>query len=526
MNAVTPIAGGSSTPAVKTDWSRLDTTVTHAGKQIVLPNDPEKMDYKAARETLSRIEEQENQVFDVMEQVHGAPWDAVAAIYRAMHELYGVVMSVSTRTFFGEIKPDLLSIKTGPGRDDQVQVPYGKMELPGVTKPINIAMNALGAVIYGQVRRADRERLVEVRNKAQEILRSASLYRGQAIRFRVDDDGDLDLNRQPDFIDLRAVTEGDMIHTAETAALIATNIFAPLKNTAACRFHHIPLKRGILLEGRYGTGKSLTARVTAKVATDNGWTFVMLDRSQGLKAAIDFAKNYQPCVIFAEDIDRSADRDDENVNDLVNMLDGVISKSDEMMVVLTTNFIEKIDRALLRPGRFDAVISIQPPDAETCERLIRQYARDLLEPNTDLGKVGPVIAGQIPATIREVVERAKLAMLVEDRKLISADDLYVSAVGMKRHLELLEPKVDTESDGDKLWKLLVKATSGGAGGSDSEAVAELARDVTRARGQIATVDRRVADTQAAVSGVAGTASKAVDLGKEIKAGVAELQGAL
>src|SRR5690606_35602369 len=143
-----------------------------------------------------------------------------------------------------------------------------------------------------------------------------------------------------------------MIHTKETDALIRTNIFSPLKHTEACRKHKIPLKRGILLEGKYGTGKSLTARVTAKVAVDNGWTFIMLNRAQGLRAAIEFARTYQPCVIFAEDIDRVADREDENVNDLVNMLDGVVTKDMEMMICLTTNFIEKIDQALLRPGRF------------------------------------------------------------------------------------------------------------------------------------------------------------------------------
>jgi SpoVK/Ycf46/Vps4 family AAA+-type ATPase len=442
MNAITPAVP---------DWTKIDTPVKHQGKEIVLPSDPGNMDYDDAIETIARIRDQENQEFDVREIVKAAPWDAAVAIYRAMQDIYGVVLSESIKTFFGEIKPDFLTVQTGPRDEDRIQVPAGRMSLPGVEAPIFLQLFSEGAIIQGTVRKRDRSRLIEIANRAREVLKSQSVYRGKAIRIPVDGDGDLDIDEQPEFIDLSRVAETDMIHTAETDALIKANIFSPLKNTAACRKHHIPLKRGILLEGRWGTGKSLTSRVTAKVATDNGWTFIVLDRSQGLKAAIEFARTYQPCVIFAEDIDRAGDRDEESVNDLVNTLDGVISKDMEIMVVLTTNYVEKIDRALLRPGRFDAVISIQPPDATTAERLIRAYARDLLSADVDLGPVGEIVAGQTPATIREVVERAKLGMLMEDRTSISVENLTASAVGMKHHMALLNPPEDEQTPAEAFY---------------------------------------------------------------------------
>lgn len=439
----------------KTDWTSIDTPIKHDGKEIVLPSDPNKMDYDSAINTLQRVKEQEDQEFDVREFVKGAPWDAAVALFKAMQSLYGVVLSQSQQTWFGEIKPQFVTVITGVRPEDRIQVPIGQVTLPGVSQPVNIGMYGGGCFISGTVRKRDRAILVEITNRAQEILKTDSVYKGKAIRFAVDDEGDLQINVQPEFIDLRNVLIGDMIHTAETAAQINTNIFSPLQNTEACRKHRIPLKRGILLEGRYGTGKSLTARVTAKVAVDNGWTFVMLDRSQGLKAAIEFAKTYQPCVIFAEDIDRAADRSNESVNDLVNMLDGIITKNSEIMTVLTTNFIDKIDTALLRPGRFDAVISIQVPDPETAERLIRAYGRDLIAPETSLVEVGKAIAGQIPASIREVVERAKLSMLMEDRDQLSSDDLLTAALGMKRHMALLEPKTDVQTPRDMFVNGLV-----------------------------------------------------------------------
>lgn len=453
MNAMTNIAAAPT--AEKVDWTRIDTQVKHEGKEIKLPAEPGKMDYDEAINTIARVRDEENQEFDVREVVKGAPWDTLVAVYRAMQEIYGVVISESIKTFFGEIKPDFVTVHTGPNSEDRIQVPMGAMGLPGVSKHVHIGMFEGGTVIQGTVRKRDRARLVEIANKAREIIRSSSVYKGKAIRLNVDSDGDLELDAQPEFLDLSRVNETDMIHTRETEALIRTNILAPLKHTQACRQNRIPLKRGILLEGKYGTGKSLTSRVTAKVANDNGWTFIMLNRSQGLKAAIEFARTYQPCVIFAEDIDRAADRDDEDVNDLVNLLDGLISKEMEMMVVLTTNHIEKIDRALLRPGRFDAVISIDAPDAETAERIIRAYAGTLLDASADLTAVGEATAGMIPASIREVVERAKLSMLTEGRKSLTSEDLHISAIGMKRHVALLEPKKDEKSHADMFTEGLI-----------------------------------------------------------------------
>jgi transitional endoplasmic reticulum ATPase len=489
------------------DWTQIDTKVEHRGKKIVLPDTPAPMDYDVAIETLERVRDQESQEYDVVELVAGAPWDAAVAVYRAMQEIYGVVIAENQQTWFGEIRPDFITVVTGCGEHDRVQVPMGQMRLPNVSNPVQVHMTPEGVVIRGTVRRRDRAILVEIANCARRFLREASVYKGKAVIFNVDEDGNLVINKQPEFIDLSAVSESDMIHTAETAALIRTNIFSPLKHTEACRKHKIPLKRGILLEGRYGTGKSLTARVTAKVATDNGWTFIMLNRAQGLRAAIEFARTYQPCVVFAEDIDRVADREDENVNDLVNMLDGVVTKDMEMMICLTTNFIEKIDQALLRPGRFDAIISIQPPDETTSVELIRAYARDLLDETEDLSRVGEALAGAVPATIREVVERAKMAMLMEGREKISADNLYVSAIGMKRHMELLEPKPKGKTPAELFAEGFIGLLEGGL---DINSEAATSYELLDARNKII---RRVAGMQdnlnqvSMMSAASATASK-------------------
>lgn len=486
MNKQTPAKKFQQPPRItldafgnpKTDWSSIDTQVEHQGSKIVLPGEPENMDYDVAIDTIARIRDSENQMFDVNELVKGAPWDAIVALTRSMQTIYGVVIAQSIQTFFGEIKPDLITIHVSP--TETIQVPAGQMKLPNIEQPVFVMMDreGKGARIQGSVKRKDRRILIEIADLAREIMKTDSVYKGKPIRLLVDEDGNLELSTQPEFLDLSEVEESMMIHTRDTALMIDTNIMALLKKTDACRRHKIPLKRGILLDGKYGTGKTLTAKVAAKVATDNGWTFLMLNRSQGLASAIEFARTYQPCLIFAEDIDRAADRDDEEVNDLVNLMDGLNTKNMEVMIVVTTNFVGNIDSALLRPGRFDAVIRLLPPDPETANRLIRAYARELLADDVDLSEVGVELDGQIPASIREVVERAKLSMLMDERNHLTQSDLLACAVGMKHHLELLNAEVDEETVEERfcgaLREMFTQAITGRKGGDDD---VELSDDI-------------------------------------------------
>lgn len=471
----------------KPNWENIDTEVTREGKKIILPNDPGPMEYDAAIAALERKKEDENRLFDTHEFIEGYPLDAAVALIKAMKELYGWASPVPTPGFFGPRPPRMLTVKVGHKANDVIQIPWGSFSVPGIEKNIQIDSHRLPngmpvLVVIGKVRKREEFIILSLVQKAREILARESIYRGKAISLVVDTNGSLDMNTAPSFMDVDNVKETDLILNDDVRAQVEVSLLTPMKKTELCRQHRIPLKRGVLLSGPYGTGKTMTARTAAKVAQDNGWTFIMLNRVQGLEEALRFAEQYAPAMVFAEDIDRIVEERDENANDLVNTIDGILSKTSEVITCLTTNHVEKIAQVMLRPGRLDAVITVNPPNAKTCERLVRLYSRNLIDENEDLTAVGERLSGQIPATIREIVERSKLGMISREDSRLNASDLLIAAEGMDDHLRLLNRVVESPSAAERLAQALAEVLGTPNPENFREGLEESVEDINRTTG--------------------------------------------
>lgn len=450
------------------DWGHQDVDIQREGKMITLPAEPGPMPIDEAIKALKRKQADEEQIMDIMEDIVAFPLEGAVAFIQAMRSLYGWASPIPTPGFFGPIPPDMLTVEVN--FQDYIQIPWGAFTIPGIERPVQLGVarkdGQLILRVTGQARKREQHILLELAKLTREILRTHSIYRGKALRIQADGDGTLDMSNPPKFLDLRGVDGGELILSKDVAEQINVNILAPIRNTAACRQMKIPLKRGVLLSGRYGVGKTMTTRITAKECVDNGWTFIMVDRANSLKEALLFAQRYQPSVVFCEDIDRVVAERDEQANDLLNIIDGILGKNTEVMVVLTTNHVEKIEQAMLRPGRLDAVITVTPPDGEAVQRLIRLYSRGLLREGEPLDEVGEVLAGNIPAVIREVTERAKLAMIAHDNTELTQEDLLVSARGMREHLDLLKPKVEERNVHERLGIALAEVVQQALGGED------------------------------------------------------------
>ena len=441
----------ASTETVSEREKRKGTTVhtadiVRSGDKITLPMD---MTYDAAIEVLSNRKTYEEEKIAISESIDAYVWDGAIAAAKAMEMMFGVVFAKPTPGMFGPKPPAMISIECGVGKS--VLVPWGRFEVPGVSGWIEttISQDPGGRSVFAlraEVKRKFEPTIHALAEQTRAILKETSIYRGKAIRMRfTDENGGTTETPYPRFVDLSHVRPEELLLPDATRRAVDTNLFTPLEKLEQCRKYDIPRKRGVLLEGPYGVGKTLSAYVAAKVGTDNGWTFLYVENAADLAQGIDFAKRYQPCVVFCEDIDRATSGDERTVpiDELLNIIDGIESKNTEIMVVMSTNHVDSINRAMLRPGRLDAIIEYYPPDAVTVERLLTLYSRGHLERDTDLTAAAEKLTGQIPAVIRECVERAKLSALkLSDTIEISGAALHDAAISMQGQISLLRGKTD------------------------------------------------------------------------------------
>ena len=427
--------------------------VVRHGEKIILP---EQMKLGDAIDLLKRRQKYDEEEVVVRRTYNVFPWDGAHALMNALTERYGWAAAEATPGLFGSNPPQMLDVQVGYGRTKKV--PWGRFSLPQVEGFVQTSVakkdGRISFELVAKVLRADERTIELLFDTVEEKLRTESIYMGQAIKIRFrDNDGDLLEMPEPEFMNLQGISRDSLVYSDDVNQLIETNLFTPIERVEDCIANHMPVKRGVLLGGPYGTGKTMAATVAASIAVKTGVTYVYVPRSDELSDAIQFAKQYsdKACVIFCEDIDRAVSGERSvKMDDILNILDGIDTKSSRIITVLTTNHLENINPAMLRPGRLDAIIDVTPPDAKAVEKLVRLYGRDTIDASEDLTLVGEALAGTIPAVIAEVVKRAKLHQLQYQEpgtviEQISGKALLDSALTIQAQRKLLEeqskPKV-------------------------------------------------------------------------------------
>jgi len=420
--------------------------VERTGDKLIIP---QRMTLAGAVKLIESRMEYEQQVCTLQEVFEVLPLDGAFAFQRAIERIYGWTPAAPTPGFFGDNPPRMMNVQIGP--DQWAKVGWGRFTLPNVTGHIDTGatvQNGMACfVLSAEVKRMDEESVLQLFAVVRAEIEAASIYRGKAIRIRfTDSDGDVQTMPQVTFIDTSGVRESDLIFSADVEQAVRTNLFTPITRAADCLANGIPVKRGILLGGTFGTGKTLAATVASMLAVKHGITFLYVERAAELASAIAFAKRYQSpaCAIFCEDIDRAVTGERTvEMDDILNTIDGIDSKDANLIVVLTTNNLDGIHPAMLRPGRLDAVIEVTAPDAHAVQRLLYAYGKGAIDPRANLTEVGNVLAGCIPAVVAEVVKRAKLAQLslqAEGTKVVnlSPDALLQAALTMSRQMAILK----------------------------------------------------------------------------------------
>lgn len=380
---------------------------------------PEGMAIDQAIDLLMRRKDYEEEACNIEYTLDVLPFDGAHALGEVLTKLYGWSAAISQKSMFGKRPPVLITIDVSP--TEKTQVVWGAFSIPtikdGVLKcDVEHNNHRFQFKISAKVLHKDEAEVRKIFAAVDDYIKNGgSIYQGKAIKIRfMDDDGEEFGMPEVGFIDVSKASVDKLIYSEEIQQAVETNLFTPITRVHDCIQNNIPVKRGVLLGGPYGTGKTLAATVAAKLATDNGVTYIYVPRANELSHAIEFAKQYQSpaSVVFCEDVDRvvSGERS-VSMDDILNILDGIDTKNANIITVLTTNHLEKINPAMLRPGRLDAVLKIMPPDSVACEKLVRLYASGLIAENEDLSEVGKILDGNIPATIEEVVKRAKLSQL-------------------------------------------------------------------------------------------------------------------
>lgn len=199
--------------------------------------------------------------------------------------------------------------------------------------------------------------------------------------------------------------------------------------------------KGALLVGPPGTGKTLLAKAVAGEAkvpffSLSGSEFVEMFVGVGASRVRDLFKQASakaPCIIFIDEIDAigksrdnqisSNDEREQTLNQLLSEMDGFDS-SKGLVILAATNRPEVLDKALLRPGRFDRRIIVEKPDLKGREDILRVHIKHVkTEPDINLHEMALATSGAAGADIANMVNEAALRAVRCNRKTVSQEDL-------------------------------------------------------------------------------------------------------
>ncbi|MEU0781480.1 ATP-dependent zinc metalloprotease FtsH [Streptomyces sp. NPDC006173] len=216
-----------------------------------------------------------------------------------------------------------------------------------------------------------------------------------------------------------------------------------LKNPDAYRRMGAKMPRGVLLAGPPGTGKTLLARA---VAGEAGVPFFSASASEFIEMIVGVgasrvrelfaeARKVAPSIIFIDEIDTIGraraggsgmgghDEREQTLNQILTEMDG-FSGSEGVIVIAATNRADILDPALTRPGRFDRVVSVSPPDRDGRAAILEIHTRQIpLAPDVDLEQVARTTPGMTGADLANLANEAALLAVKRQQDQVTRSDL-------------------------------------------------------------------------------------------------------
>src|SRR5437868_1876648 len=259
----------------------------------------------------------------------------------------------------------------------------------------------------------------------------------------------------------QSVTFADIAGVDEAKAELA-EIVEFLRDPRSFQAMGAKVPKGILLHGPPGTGKTLLAKA---VAHESGARFFaqsaasFVEMFAGLGAArirrlFAIARKHEPAIIFIDELDAVGGRrgtdisgeKDQTLNQLLVEMDG-FSSSGRVVVIAASNLLEKLDPALLRPGRFDRQVFVVPPDVKGREGVLAVHTRDKPLQDVDLSLVAQQTSGLTGADLANICNEAAIFATRRGGEAIMTEDFdgalerVIAGVQSRRVLNVHEKRV-------------------------------------------------------------------------------------
>ncbi len=352
-----------------------------------------------------------------------AQWFGIAGSGRHHQDLVDMLSDSDSYGGYRLGAVDYTTVATGPdSTTEAVQLGLVRSVAPD-GQPVVIAMRGqpvhpgdMGCSL--RVLAASRQTATAVNAEVERLMRMHDVFRGQVLSF---DMSEYRGNEMLSFLPRPQLSPDDVVLPDGVLATIERHVVRPTAVSELLSKHGQHLKRGLLLHGAPGTGKTHTVRYLLGRLTEATVVVVSGRAMYLLPAAVTMARRLTPSVVVFEDVDLVAEDRSYGPGpspgpqpllfELLNRIDGVDADVD-VTFVLTTNRVEALERALVdRPGRIDLAIEVPRPDAAGRERLLRLYARELTLALPDASRLVAATDGVTASFMRELVRRAVLRQL-------------------------------------------------------------------------------------------------------------------